>query len=66
MEINDTELRKKLNALLRTRTRNQIVTDIKTRTGKFHQYQIDKFLKGHDVSLSTAIKLDEYVLRESM
>ena len=66
MDINDEELRKKLKALLRTKTRNQIVTEIKTRTGKFHQYQIDKFLKGHDVSLTTAIKLDEYVIRETM
>jgi hypothetical protein len=66
MYINDTELRNKLKYVLRTKTRNQIVTEIKTRTGKFHQYQIDKFLKGHDVSLNTAIKLDEFLLRETM
>lgn len=66
MYVNDTDLRNKLKEVLRTKTRNQIVTDIKTRTGKFHQYQIDKFLKGHDVSLNTAIKLDEYILRETM
>ena len=66
MYVNDTELRNKLKEVLRTKTRNQIVTDIKTRTGKFHQYQIDKFLKGHDVSLNTAIKLDEFLLRETM
>lgn len=64
MYIDDTELRKKLNDILKRKTRNQIVTEIKNKTGKFHQYQIDKFLKGHDVSLSTAIKLDEYVIRE--
>lgn len=66
MYINDTELRNKLKDVLRTKTRNQIVIEIKTRTGKFHQYQIDKFLKGHDISLSTAIKLDEFLLRETM
>jgi hypothetical protein len=66
MYINDTELRNKLKEALRTKTRNQIVTDIKTRTGKFHQYQIDKFLQGNDISLSTAIKLDEFLLRERM
>ena len=66
MYVNDTELRNKLKEVLRTKTRNQIVTDIKTRTGKFHQYQIDKFLKGHDVSLNTAIKLDEFLIRETM
>jgi len=66
MYINDTELRNKLKEVLRTRTRNQIVTEIKTQTGKFHQYQIDKFLQGKDISLNTAIKLDEFLIRERM
>jgi len=66
MYVNDTDLRNKLKEVLRTKTRNQIVTEIKTRTGKFHQYQIDKFLQGKDVTLSTAIKLDEFLLRERM
>lgn len=64
MYIDDTELRKKLKEVLRTKTRNQIVTEIKNRTGKFHQYQIDKFLNGKDITLSTAIKLDEFLIRE--
>lgn len=66
MYIDDTELRNKLKELLRTKTRNQIVQDIKSKTGKFHQYQVDKFLQGKDITLSTAIKLDEYILRERM
>lgn len=66
MYINDTDLRNKLKEVLRTKTRNQIVTEIKNRTGKFHQYQIDKFIKGNDVSLNTAIKIDEYLLREQI
>ncbi|CAB4134589.1 hypothetical protein UFOVP280_12 [uncultured Caudovirales phage] len=66
MYVNDTDLRNKLKEVLRTKTRNQIVTEIKNRTGKFHQYQIDKFLQGNDVSLNTAIKLDEYLLREQI
>ena len=66
MTINEEELRKQLRQVLKTKTRNQIVTDIKSRTGKFHQYQIDKFLQGKDITLSTAIKLDEYILRETM
>ena len=66
MTINEEELRKQLKQVLKTKTRNQIVTDIKSRTGKFHQYQIDKFLQGKDITLSTAIKLDEYILRETM
>jgi hypothetical protein len=66
MYIDDTQLRNKLKELLRTKTRNQIVQDIKSKTGKFHQYQVDKFLQGKDITLSTAIKLDEYILRERM
>jgi hypothetical protein len=52
--------------VLMSKTRNQIVQDIKSKTGKFHQYQIDKFLQGKDITLSTAIKLDEFLLRERM
>lgn len=66
MTINEEELREQLRQVLKTKTRNQIVTEIKKRTGKFHQYQIDKFLLGNDITLSTAIKLDEYILRQTM
>jgi uncharacterized protein involved in tolerance to divalent cations len=66
MYIDEGGLRKQLEMLLRTKTRNQIVQEIKSKTGKFHQYQIDKFLQGKDITLSTAIKLDEYLLRETM
>jgi len=64
MYIDEGGLRKQLVMLLRTKTRNQIVQEIKSNTGKFHQYQIDKFLQGKDVTLCTAIKLDNYVSRE--
>jgi hypothetical protein len=40
------------------------VQEIKSNTGRFHQYQIDKFLQGKDVTLCTVIKLDNYVSRE--
>ena len=60
MLINDDELRKQLREFLKTRTRNSIVKEIKEKHGKFHQYQIDNFLNKKDVTLSTAIKLDEY------
>jgi hypothetical protein len=66
MYIDETELRNKLKEVLMSKTRNQIVQDIKSKTGKFHQYQIDKFLQGKDITLSTAIKLDEFLLREIM
>lgn len=64
MYVDDEGLRKQLVMLLRTKTRNQIVQDIKKITGKFHQFQIDNFLKGKDVTLSTVVKLDNYVSRE--
>ena len=64
MYIDEEGLRKQLEMLLRTKTRNQIVQEIKSNTGRFHQYQIDKFLQGKDVTLCTVIKLDNYVSRE--
>lgn len=66
MNINDIELRNKIREVLKSRTRNQITEDIKKRTGKFHHFQIDNFLNGKDVQLSTAIKLDEYIIRNEM
>lgn len=64
MYIDEGGLRKQLEMLLCTKTRNQIVQEIKSNTGKFHQYQIDKFLQGKDVTLCTVIKLDNYISRE--
>jgi hypothetical protein len=64
MYIDEGGLRKQLEMLLRTKTRNQIAQEIKSNTGRFHQYQIDKFLQGKDVTLCTVIKLDNYVSRE--
>jgi hypothetical protein len=64
MFIQDEALRRGLKELLKTRTRNQIVTEIKERTGKFHHFQINNFLDGKDVALSTLIKLDEYLYKQ--
>lgn len=64
MYIDEGGLRKQLEMLLRTKTRNQIVQEIKSNTGRFHQYQIDKFMQGKDVTLCTVVKLDNYVSRE--
>lgn len=64
MYIDEGGLRKQLEMLLRTKTRNQIVQEIKSNTGRFHQYQIDKFLQGKDVTLCTVVKLDNYLSRE--
>lgn len=64
MLIDDYSLRAYLRELLKTKTRYQIVSEIKARGIKFHQYQIDKFLDYKDVNLSTAQKLDDYIYRQ--
>lgn len=66
MNINDIELRNKMRQVLKSKTRNQIAEEIKDKTGKFHPFQIQNFLDGKDVALSTAIKLDEYLIRHEL
>ena len=66
MNINDIELRNKMRQVLKSQTRNQIAEEIKEKTGKFHPFQIQNFLDGKDVALSTAIKLDEYLIRHEL
>jgi hypothetical protein len=63
MLIDDYSLRAYLREALQTRTRNQVVKEIKGRGEKFHQYNIDRFLSGKDVSLETAKKIDKYIYR---
>ena len=55
-----------MREVLKSKTRNQIAEEIKEKTGKFHPFQIQNFLDGKDVSLSTAIKLDEYIIRHQL
>lgn len=61
MYIKDEELRKNLQLLLLSKTRNQIVQEIKADGVKMHQYNIDRFLANKSVSLDTVKKLDKYV-----
>ena len=61
MYIKDEELRKNLQLLLMSKTRNQIVQEIKADGVKMHQYNIDRFLANKSVSLDTVKKLDKYV-----
>ena len=63
MLIDDYNLRACLLEALKTRTRNQVVKEIKGRGEKFHQYNIDRFLQGKDVNLETAKKIDKYIYR---
>jgi hypothetical protein len=44
-----------------SKTRNQIVKEIKADGVKMHQYNIDRFLANKSVSLDTVKKLDKYV-----
>ena len=64
MYIDDDTLRKQLNRILYTKTRNQIVQEIKAKGHKMHQFQLNNFLQGKDVTLSTLHKIDNYVTRE--
>jgi hypothetical protein len=64
MYIDDYTLRRLLTELLRRKTRNQIVQEIKLKGDKFHQYNLDKFLEGKDVSLTTLQKIDKYVCKQ--
>jgi hypothetical protein len=61
MFINDVQLRKALVRIMLTKTRNQIVNEIKATGNKFHQYNIDRFVQGKPVSIETLKKLDNYV-----
>lgn len=61
MYINDKELRSELKKVLLTKTRNQVVTEIKATGEKMHQFQIDKFLLGRPVSIETINKFDMYI-----
>lgn len=61
MFINDVQLRKALVRIMLTKTRNQIVNEIKETGNKFHQYNIDRFIQGKPVSIETLKKLDNYV-----
>ena len=64
MYIDDDTLRKQLNRILLVKTRNQIVQDIKAKGLKMHQFQVNNFLQGKDVTLSPLHKIDNYVTKE--
>ena len=61
MYIQDKQLRKEVNKLLRLKTRNSIVKEIQDKGNKFHFFQLTNFLQGKDVSLSTLKKIDYFV-----
>jgi uncharacterized protein involved in tolerance to divalent cations len=64
MYIKDEQLRKDLSLILLTKTRNQVVKDIKSTGVKMHQYNIDRFLSKKPVSIDTLKKIERYVCTE--
>jgi len=61
MWIQDEQLRREVNKLLKFKTRNSIVKEIQEEGNKFHFFQLTNFLEGKDVSLSTLKKIDFFV-----
>lgn len=61
MYINDVELRIKLKNILQYRTKNSVVTAIRSNGHKFQQYNLDCFINGKAVSIDTLKKIDEFV-----
>jgi hypothetical protein len=59
--IKDEELRQQIINVLKFKSRNQIVKSIQETGAKFHQYHIDRFVAGDNVSLNTLKKLNDYV-----
>jgi len=64
MYIDETTLRKQLQRILLVKTRNRVVQEIKLSGNKMHSFQLDNFLNGKDVTLSTLQKIDNYVSKE--
>jgi hypothetical protein len=55
-------LRSRMWEVLKERTRNSIVTEIKDKTqASFHQFNLDRFLYGEDVKISTLQKIDDFI-----
>lgn len=59
--IKDAELRAAMLNILQYKTRNQIVKEIQDKGEKMHQFNIDRFMAGDDVKLSTLKKLNDYI-----
>jgi hypothetical protein len=62
MYIRDEDLRKELKRILKTKTKNQVVTAIRSKGEKFQQYHIDNFLRGASINIDTLHKIEKYVI----
>lgn len=54
-------LRARVREVLKTRTKNSIVIEIKETANTFHQFNLDRFLFHEDVKYSTIQKIDEFI-----
>ena len=54
-------LRERVRQLLRHRSKNSIVNEIKSKHSTFHQFNLDRFLFEEDVKISTLQKIDEFI-----
>ena len=59
--IKDRELRNAMFEILKYKKRGHIVKEIQAKGEKMHQYNIDRFMAGDDVKLSTLRKLNAYI-----
>jgi len=59
--IKDRELRNAMLNILQYKTRYQVVKEIQSKGEKMHQFNIDRFMAGDDVKLSTLKKLNAYI-----
>jgi hypothetical protein len=63
MYIQDDKLRSELKLVLLSKTKNQIVKEIKEGGERFHQYHIDRFLSNKPISIETLKKIEKYILK---
>lgn len=61
MYIQDDKLRERLKEILKTKTKNSVVFEIKAYGYKFQQYHLDNFLNCKPVNLETLKKIDMFV-----
>jgi len=63
MYIKDEELRDAIKEILKTKTKNYIVSSIRKTGVKFQQYNLDNFMRGASVNIETLHKIEKFVLQ---
>lgn len=65
MYIQDDKLRDRLKVILKDKSKNSVVFEIKSYGYKFQQYHLDNFLNEKPVNLETLKKIDMFVQNNS-